>query len=281
MPATRAPTPRSRDVFHHIHDLDAAAIDRVIARLEFRGWDTTFAAWRDQYLDRMVLARGSRVLDLGCGTGVVARALASRPGLAARITAADHSAALLQAARRFAADEGLADAVDFMQADALAVPLPDASFDAVIAHTLVSHVGDPAAVVAEAARLLRAGGRLAVFDGDYASLTFAHPDERLARAAEEGLIAVLVEQPRVMRDLPRLLAKAGLELTSATPHAYADIGSASFFLNMAQSYAPLAAGAGALSVDDADAWLAGLRDAAEHGTFFGASNYYTYIARRP
>ncbi len=40
-------------------------------------------------------------------------------------------------------------------------------------HTLISHVADPASVLAEARRLLRPGGRLAVFDGDYASLTCA------------------------------------------------------------------------------------------------------------
>jgi hypothetical protein len=54
-----------------------------------------------------------------------------------------------------------------------------------------------------------AGGTVAVFDGDYASLTFAYPDHALAKTIEEKLIQLIVANPRIMRDLPRLLRAPG------------------------------------------------------------------------
>ena len=67
------------------------------------------------------------------------------------------------------------------------VDFPAASFDAVIAHTVLSHVSDPFAVLEEAARVVRPGGVVAVFDGDYASLTFGCSDPRLGEAVEAAL----------------------------------------------------------------------------------------------
>jgi ubiquinone/menaquinone biosynthesis C-methylase UbiE len=64
-----------------------------------------------------------------------------------------------------------------------ALELPDASFDLAIAHTLVSHVREPSTVLAETARVVRPGGKVAIFDGDYAALTFDCSDEDLGRCS--------------------------------------------------------------------------------------------------
>ena len=69
----------------------------------------------------------------------------------------------------------------FIVGDAHDLDFAAASFDAVVAHTLLSHVRDPLAVLAEAARVVRPGGTVAIFDGDYASLTFGSSDARLGR----------------------------------------------------------------------------------------------------
>ena len=86
--------------------------------------------------------------------------------------------------------------------------------------------------------------------------------------------------PRVLRQLPRLLPQAGLQLVAFQAHAYAEAGASSFFLNLAEAYGPLAAAAGVLPLDDVEAWLADQRRSAEDGTFFAACNYYAYVARR-
>jgi SAM-dependent methyltransferase len=270
----------TRDAMEFINEQDEATLARFVERLEFRGADPTFIGYRDAYLDAMDLPRDAVVVELGCGTGVVARAVAAREGFSGRVIGIDQSPALIEAARRLAADEGVADRVEFMVGDAQAPGLPDASADAVIAHTLFSHVTDPAAVLAEAGRMLRPSGLVAVFDGDYSSWTWACSDPELALQMEDALRAVLASKPRVMRDLPGLLPGAGLTLAGSQAHVHAEIGQGRFFLSFVDAYAPLVLQAQILPRERVERWAAEQREAQERGTFFAACNYYAYLARR-
>ncbi|MGW0811135.1 methyltransferase domain-containing protein [Nonomuraea sp. NPDC002799] len=267
-----------RDAMEHINEQDEATLGRFIDRLEARGADPAFTRYRDDYLDET--DPSGAVLDLGCGTGVIARALAARKSFTGSVTAVDQSPALVGAGRRLAAGEGVGDRIDFRTGDAHALGLPAASFDAAIAHTLLSHVTDPAAVLREAARVVRPGGTVTIFDGDYASLSFGCSDAALGKTMEEALLSVIVSKPRVMRDLPRLLAPAGLRLVSARANAHAEVGTGTFFLGLAEAFAPLVLRAGVLQSSSVEAWLAHQRRTAEQGTFFAACTYYTYVTIR-
>lgn len=270
-----------RDAMQFVNEQDPATRERFIERLELRGKDPTFVAYREAYLELIDLPRTATVLDLGCGTGVVARAIAARDGFTGTVTGIDLSDDFIAAAETFAADDGVSDRVQFAVGDAHQLDFRAACFDTVVAHTLVSHVRDPLAVLAEAARVVRPGGYLAVFDGDYASLTFGCSDPRLGEAVEPALQATIMSSPRVMREIPRLLPKAGLRLIATQAHVYAEAGSSTFMLNLAETYAPLtAASTGQLSAAHVDAWLADQRRSASDGTFFAACNYYAYVARR-
>lgn len=270
-----------RDAMQFVNEQDPATRERFIERLELRGKDPTFVAYREAYLELIDLPRTATVLDLGCGTGVVARAIAARDGFTGTVTGIDLSDDFIAAAETFAADDGVSDRVQFAVGDAHQLDFRAASFDTVVAHTLVSHVRDPLAVLAEAARVVRPGGCVAVFDGDYASLTFGCSDPRLGEAVEPALQATIMSSPRVMREIPRLLPKAGLRLIATQAHVYAEAGSSTFMLNLAETYAPLtAASTGQLSAAHVDAWLADQRRSASDGTFFAACNYYAYVARR-
>jgi ubiquinone/menaquinone biosynthesis C-methylase UbiE len=275
-----ATQPQVRDAMQFVNAQDPATLDRFIQRLELRGKDPTFVAYREAYLELIDLPRPAAVLDLGCGTGVVARALAARDGFAGTVTGIDQSAEFITAAEGLAARDGVAGSVQFAVGDAYALEFPASSFDAAIAHTLVSHVRDPLAVITEAARVVRPGGFVAVFDGDYASLTFGCSDPRLGEAVEPAVQATIMSSPRVMRELPRLLAQAGLHLFATQAHVYAETGSSTFLLNLAETYAPLAASTGQPSAAQVEAWLADQRRSAADGTFFAACNYYAYVARR-
>ncbi len=276
---TMAPQTQARDAMQFINEQSDATIERVIERLEFRAKDPTFTAYREAYLELIDLPPTAAVLDLGCGTGVVTRALAARDGFAGRFTGIDQSPEFIAAAESLASKDGVGERVEFVVGDAHALDLPAASFDAAVAHTLVSHVRDPLAVLTEAARVVLPDGPVAVFDGDYASLTFGCSDPQLGEAMEHALQSVIMSSPRVMRELPRLLPQAGLRLIATQAHAYAEAGSSSFFLNLAETYGPLAASAGLIPAAHVDAWLADQLRSAEDGTFFAACNYYAYIAR--
>jgi len=79
----------AQDVYRFINDLDDATIQGLIERLEFRGIDPTFTKLRDAYLAEACLSPSAQILELGCGTGVVARAIAKREGFSGRITGVD------------------------------------------------------------------------------------------------------------------------------------------------------------------------------------------------
>ena len=268
-----------RDAFARVTELDEPTVERLIDRLEFRGRDRFFVEMRDTYLDRMALAPDAKVLEIGCGTGVVLRALVQRVNFTGMATGVDPSGVFIDAARRLAADEGVADRLDFEVGNGAALRLADAHFDAVLIHTTISHVPDPLAVLREAARVVRPTGQVVVFDGDYGSWTFAHPDHDLAGAMEQAIIAAVVNNPRVLRDMPRLLEEVGLDCVEALANVYADIGAGSFFGPALEAYAPLAVQEGLASAAAMETWVRDQRDAMERGVFFAACNYYTYLAR--
>ncbi len=151
------------------------------------------------------------------------------------IIGVDLSPALAEAARRLAREEGLADRVEFRAGDTRSPDLPAGSFDVVVAHTLVSHVDNPLAVIKEAARVVKPGGMVGIFDGDYASLTLSHEDPAKGQAHHQALIKAVVTSPRVMRQMPRLLREAGLELVVSLPYVLAQIGRADFWVSAIES----------------------------------------------
>ena len=116
--------------------------------------------------DRLVQLRpGACVLEVGSGGGQLAVDLATRrPDLT--FTGVDLSAAQVARASRRAAHAGVGDRVRFAQGNALALPVEDAAFDAVVSVGSIKHWPDPARGLAECVRALRPGGSLVVVEVD-------------------------------------------------------------------------------------------------------------------
>jgi ubiquinone/menaquinone biosynthesis C-methylase UbiE len=269
------------DVYAITDKLDDTLLQVLATRLEARGQHPRFQAMLVEYLDAMNIDTARTILDLGCGTGVAARAIARRKGFTGRVTGIDLSAGLLQVAERLSTTEGIREQIDFVVGDTKCLDLPDEGFDAVVAHTIVSHVDDPRLVVKEAARVVRRGGTVGIFDGDYASMTFDHPDPAKGKCYDEALISAIVTKPRVMRQMPRLLNEAGLELVASFQHVLAEIGNADFWLTALESFRKLIPKAGAMSEAEAAGWVDERLEDSRKGVFFGACNYYSYVAKRP
>lgn len=270
----------ARDPHRYVNELDEPAIERLIARLESRATDQVFTRLFDKYASRIVAKSPKRVLEVGSGTGAMMRALARRPDFQGTAVGVEQSPAFVAAARRLAREEGVGDRVAFEVGDAHKLELPDESFDAVIINTVISHVGDTAAVLGELARVVRKGGTVAIFDGDYASMTYAYPDVDLGRRMDAALVTATFNNPRIMRELPGLLPRYGLRITEAWGDAVAEIGTASFFKSFADTYVPYVIDAGLEPAEVVKRWHAVQQEAMEKGTFFGACNYYTYLAER-
>ena len=109
------------------------------------------------------LREGETVLDLGSGAGADVLISARRVGTAGRAIGLDMTDEMLELARANAAREGIEN-VDFVKGYIEDIPLPDASVDVVISNCVINLAGDKRAAIAEAARVLRPGGRFAVSD---------------------------------------------------------------------------------------------------------------------
>ncbi|MET3982828.1 methyltransferase domain-containing protein [Streptomyces sp. PvR034] len=145
------------------------------------------------------LRPGDRVLDAGCGTGRALTELRSAVGPSGTVLGADLTPQMLAAAVR----AGRAAAGALLLADVGRLPLRDGGLDAVFASGLIAHLPDPEANLRELARVVRPGGRLALF----------HPIGRLALATRQGR-QLTPEDLRAEHNLGPLLAGSGWDLVS-------------------------------------------------------------------
>jgi demethylmenaquinone methyltransferase/2-methoxy-6-polyprenyl-1,4-benzoquinol methylase len=130
--------------------------DRVAAVLSF-GQDPR---WRGALVAAVDAGPGERVLDVATGTGLVARELVRRYGCS--VVGIDQSPEMLGAARaRLAGDRGLAERVSLVEGEAERLPFADREFDHLTFTYLLRYVEDPGATLAELARVVRPGGRVA------------------------------------------------------------------------------------------------------------------------
>jgi SAM-dependent methyltransferase len=114
-----------------------------------------FSPWAQEILERArPIGAADRILDLGCGTGIVARRLRERLGGGARISGVDASADMLAKAR------ALAPELEWREANAMQLPFPDGSFELVVSQQMLQFVPDRARALAEIRRVLVPGGRL-------------------------------------------------------------------------------------------------------------------------
>lgn len=172
-----------RGTYPRVFELGAGAYDLL----------TAHAMWHQhalRLLDGIELPEGPlRVLDLGCGPGASALALSQALGPRARVLGLDLAANMLARARAHLARAGEPGArIDLVRADALRLPLADASVDLVTGHSFLYLVPDPRGVLSEVARVLRYGGALSLMEPRAGGSLLA-----AARAARPHLGQALVD----------------------------------------------------------------------------------------
>lgn len=165
-------------------------------------WDSRFPDDGPAYaaaVAELGLCEGDRVLDAGCGTGRALPPLRAAVGPSGVVVGADLTPAMLAAAVR----AGRGRDGQLLLADVAGLPLGTESLDAVFAAGLIAHLPEPAQNLRELARVVRAGGTLALF----------HPIGRAALAARQGR-QITPDDLRAEANLGPLLAGSGWRMTS-------------------------------------------------------------------
>jgi ubiquinone/menaquinone biosynthesis C-methylase UbiE len=265
------------DVYATITEADPAVVEGLVDILELRAADAQQREMRDAYFADIAFPTGARVVEVGCGP----RAGGARFGVAPERGGGRRcrpSPIFIAKARELAQD---VPNLSFLEGNARALPLEDGSFDVVVFHTTLCHIPGPEIVLAEAARVLRAGALLAVFDGDYATVTCASGDFDPLQACAEACVDYLVHDRWLVRRLPRLVHAAGFELRQFRSHSYMEAPSSEgYMLAIVDRGADALAASGRIALETADALKAEARRRSDAGEFFGHIAYASLIAQR-
>ncbi len=232
------------------------------------------AQQRIRTIEGLALRSGEQVLDAGCGTGLLAQELAMAVGPDGCVVGIDNSLDMLELATKRC--KGLPQ-VQLKQGSVEELPEKEESFDAVTCVQVLLYLSEVSKALAELHRVLKRGGRIAVLETDWRGVVLNNSDEVLSRrmlAAWDDA----VPSPNLPVQLGLLLRAQGFTAirvdaipilnTSYTPGNFS-VGALEWIARHAQEQ-------GAVSAEEAAAWLVDLSRLGEEGTFFFCVNRFLF-----
>jgi ubiquinone/menaquinone biosynthesis C-methylase UbiE len=237
------------------------------------------AAQRFQVLKALELREGERVIDIGCGPGLLAHEMAASVGRDGCVCGIDISEDMLALSRERCAEQNSAK---FQMAEATDLPHPEDSFDAAVSTQVYEYVADVPAALSELWRVTRPGGRVVIIDTDYGSLVIHTENqartERVVQAWDDHFL-----HPGLPRILSRLLRDAGfiIRRRDVIPMFNPEYQDNSYGRRLFGMMASFAVGRKHISRHEADAWLAEFAELGRQGRFFFSLNRYLFVADKP
>ena len=264
------------DVYADIAAADRSTLENLARILELRAADPQQVAMRVSYQSEIELRAGTVLLEVGCGTGPVSRALAQLR-TDCQVFGVDPSPFFLTTAGRLA--EGIAN-LQFRQGDARQLPFDPGTFDVLVFHTTLCHVPALDEALAEAHRVLRPGGQLVIFDADYSTTSVAVSTADPLQACATATVEAIVHDPYLVQKLAASIQRAGFTVRTVRSYGYHGVTDASYMLTIVDRSADVLASTGRIGSDLAAALKNEARRRVETGTFFGHLAYASVIAVR-
>jgi ubiquinone/menaquinone biosynthesis C-methylase UbiE len=240
------------DAWSAIHAPDSVA--RAADRLARFGGAPSEIAARARFLECLDLRPGSRVLDVGAGTGVLTLDIAARVAPDGGVVALDNSPELLALLVEAARERGVAELIKIRAANAREMPFVDGGFDCAICHWLLLHVDLPRGVVCEMVRVVRPGGTVMCVEVDWET-AIVHPGDRdLTRRILHASCDRHVDGWSGRRLVPWLRA-AGLEQVECLPIVDVEAGQdGDTWPSFLEERAGIAVECGAATEEEARSW---------------------------
>jgi ubiquinone/menaquinone biosynthesis C-methylase UbiE len=263
---------------------DAARFDRVDAQndpayfvkfLDARKSIPEDALIKRQIIDWLQPLEAKEVLDVGCGTGDDSRELAALVRPKGHVTAIDYSAAMVNEARRRAADSDLP--VEFREDDAMKLDFPNGCFDCARAERVLMHLSDARKGLEQMIRVVRSGGRVVASEVDPETSFGDSPNVELMRRLVTSF-ADANPSPRIGRSLARMMRQSGLQ----------NVKSSATVINLPFGMVRFAVGGhmdkciqqGLISAQDAAGWWQQLEETNAAGEFHWGAIVFTAIGEK-
>lgn len=270
---------RLTDPWHRVDDSGEA--DRLIQVLEEADLAPGWAELRQTWLDYSGVRPGDRVLDVGCGTGVVTRDLAQRVGHQGQVVGIDPSTRLIEEALRRLDQKGLKGRVEFQRADGAALPFPDGSFDLVVASAVFGHIPNGPEVLAEMVRVARPAGTVVAFDHDIDMIVINAADRDLTRRIVHTYCDRYFTSGWAGRELYAMFREGALEEIQVLPLMHTSTQFEPYWKRMVERLSTVALKTGVVSEGEAEAWRADLEQKGREDRFFASRSYFCLRGRKP
>ena len=264
------------DVYTTITQQPREVVENLAHAMETRAASSRQRSILESYLSHITFPNKARVLEIGCGSGPITEVLAQWAGVAEAV-GVDPSPVMLEKARGL---RGSIANLSFHEGDGQALTFEDETFDVAVLHTLLTHIPDPEAVISETFRVLRPGGWLAIYDGDYETITISnHPQDPLGTCVE-NFKESYINDLYIVRKLSPLVTSGGFRIIRFDSHSYVETSEPDYLLTIVDRGADTLVVSGSIGEELAAALKAEARRRIEDGKFFGQLAYASIIAKK-
>jgi len=252
--------------------------DEAARQLEKTYRTKDIVAQRLETIRHLNLSAGEKVLDIGSGPGFLCEEMSEIVGGDGAVVGVDISRDLV----------GLCDRrkhpawLSYEVGDATKLSQPDASFDVVVCTQVAEYIPDVDAVLSEAFRLLKPGGRTIFITTDWDAVVWFSDDAKRMAAVLNSWEAHCAH-PRLPRTMPHRLKNAGFRLDDAVVYALLNLSydDESYSKGLSTFIDKFVGGRGDLSDGELNGWLSEFERLNEAGRYFFSSNRYIFKASRP
>ncbi len=220
----------------------------------------------------------SRILEVGCGLGGDATAIAEMIGDRSYVLAVDSSRKMIERAYKASGNE---DSVLYCLGDACKLPFCDRAFDGARADRVLQHIADPRKAFSEMVRVVGERGRLVVYEPDWGTFIINGGQREISRAMTR-LFGDTFPSGWIGRQLPGFFREEGLEKIQVKPETFTtdDLDLAIKVFDLINN-AHRAEQMGYVSKRQAEGWLEDLRKANNHGRFFCSYTGFLVYGEKP